>query len=283
MRNLLNFLIKYYYWFLFFLLEIISFTLLFRFNHYQKSSFFTSSNAVAGEIYKIKGDVTSYFYLKEANEDLLDRNMLLEQQLANLRKELQGRGVDSLEVDGMNNLVAKNSHLIKANVINSSLIKADNYITLDKGSNDGVHSEMGVIDRNGVVGIVYMTTPKYSVVISMLNTKCRIGCKILGSGYFGTIKWEGRDSRYAYLDDLPRHAKFGLGDTIVTSGYSDVFPAGIMVGTVDHIGNSKDGLSYQLKVRLATDFGKLNSVRVLPKATQMEQKLLEESANKQEQ
>ena len=173
-------------------------------------------------------------------------------------------------------------HVIKANVINNLLIKADNYITLDKRSDAGIHSEMGVIDRNGVVGIVYMTTPKYSVVLSMLNTKSRIGCKILGSGYFGALRWEGSDSRYAYLNDLPRHAKFSLGDTLVTSGYSDVFPAGIMVGTVDHIGNSKDGLSYQLKIRLTTDFGKLGSVRVLPKSNQMEQRLLEEMANKQQ-
>lgn len=282
MRNLLNFLIKYNYWFLFILLEVTSFTLLFRFNHYQKSSFFTSSNIAAGEIYKLRGSVTSYFFLKEANEDLLDRNMLLEQQITNLRKELQEHGIDSLEVDSIKGRAVNDLHVIKANVINNSLIKADNYITLDKGSDAGIHSEMGVIDRNGVVGIVYMTTPKYSVVLSMLNTKSRIGCKILGSGYFGTLRWEGSDSRYAYLNDLPRHAKFSLGDTLVTSGYSDVFPAGIMVGTVDHIGNSKDGLSYQLKIRLATDFGKLGSVRVLPKSNQMEQRLLEEMANKQQ-
>ena len=282
MRNLLNFLIKYNYWFLFILLEVAGFTLLFRFNHYQGSSFFNSSNVAAGEIYELRGYVTSYFFLKDANEDLLDRNMLLEQQITNLRKELQERGADSLAVDSIKDKALNERHLIKANVIKNSLTKADNYITLDKGSDAGIHSEMGVIDRNGVVGIVYMTTPKYSVVISMLNTKSRIGCKILGSGYFGTLRWEGSDSRYAYLNDLPRHAKFSLGDTLVTSGYSEVFPAGIMVGTVDHIGNSKDGLAYQLKVRLATDFGKLSSVRVLPKSNQMEQKLLEEMANKQQ-
>lgn len=282
MRNLLNFLIKYIHWFLFILLEVASFTLLFRFNHYQESTFFTSSNVLAGQIYECKGAVTSYFYLKTSNEELLERNMLLEQQLSTLRKTLQNRGVDSLEIDSIKDKPLEGLNLIKANVINNSLTKADNYITLDKGTSAGIRSEMGVVDRNGVVGIVYMTTDKYAVVISLLNTKSSISCKILGSGYFGSLKWEGGDSRYAYLNDLPRHAKFSLGDTLVTSGYSTVFPEGVMVGTIDHIDNSRDGLSYQLKIRLATDFGKLNSVRVISKSTQLEQKVLEKMANRQQ-
>lgn len=282
MRNLLNFLIKYNHWFLFILLEVASFALLFRFNHYQESTFFTSSNVVAGEIYEWKGAVTSYFYLKSSNEDLLDRNMMLEQNILTLKKELRERGVDSLAVDSLKDKPLEKLHLIKANVINNSLTKADNYITLDKGTDAGIRSEMGVVDRNGVVGIVYMTTAKYSVVMSLLNTKSSVNCKILGSGYFGALKWEGGDSRYAYLNDLPRHAKFCLGDTLVTSGYSEVFPEGVIVGTIDHIDNSKDGLSYQLKVRLATDFGKLNSVRVVPRTNQMEQRFLEKMANKQQ-
>lgn len=282
MRNLLNFLIKYNHWFLFILLEVASFALLFRFNHYQESTFFTSSNVVTGEIYEWKGAVTSYFYLKSANEDLLDRNMMLEQQLLTLKKELQTRGVDSLLIDSIKDKPLEGLHLIKANVINNSLTKADNYITLDKGSDAGIRTEMGVVDRNGVVGIVYMTTAKYSVVMSLLNTKSSVNCKILGSGYFGALKWEGGDSRYAYLNDLPRHAKFSLGDTLITSGYSEVFPEGVIVGTIDHIDNSKDGLSYQLKVRLSTDFGRLNSVRVVPRTRQMEQRFLEKMANKQQ-
>lgn len=282
MRNLLNFLIKYNHWFLFVLLEVASFALLFRFNNYQESTFFTSSNIVIGEIYEWKGAVTSYFYLKSANEDLLDRNMVLEQQITSLKKELQNIGVDSLLVDSIKDKPTEGLVLIKANVINNSLTKADNYITLDKGTDDGIHTEMGVIDRNGVVGIVYMTSAKYSVVMSLLNTKSSVNCKILGSGYFGALKWEGGDSRYAYLNDLPRHAKFSLGDTLITSGYSEVFPEGVIVGTIDHIDNSKDGLSYQLKVRLSTDFGRLNSVRVIPRTRQMEQRFLEKMANKQQ-
>ena len=121
---------------------------------------------------------------------------------------------------------------------------------------------MGVVDANGVVGIVYKTSPHYSTVIPLLNSKSSISCKIVGSEYFGYLKWEYGDSRYAYLKDLPRHAEFNLGDTVVTSGYSTVFPAGIMVGTVDDMSDSHDGLSYLLKIKLATDFGKVSNVRL---------------------
>ncbi|BEH00334.1 rod shape-determining protein MreC [Bacteroides sedimenti] len=281
MRNLLNFLIKYNYWFLFVMLEVASFILLFRFNNYQGSTFFTSTNAAAGKIYELRSSVTSYFYLKSANEELLDRNMMLEQQIAGLKKELRERGEDSLKVDSMFSTPLKGINLLKADVIDNSLTKAENFVTLDKGSSDGIRRDMGVIDRNGVVGVVCMTSPHYSLVIPLISSKSNVNCKLLRSGYFGPLKWEGGDSRYAFLNDLPRHAKFSLGDTVVTSGYSEIFPQGIMVGTVDHIGNSKDGLSYQLKIRLATDFGKLSNVRVIPVKFNKEQMFLKQMENKQ--
>ena len=171
--------------------------------------------------------------------------------------------------------------IFKANVIKNSLNKADNYITLDRGSSDGIRPEMGVVDANGVVGIVYKTSPRYSLVIPLLNSKSSISCKIVGSEYFGYLKWEGRDSRFAYLKDLPRHAEFNLGDTVVTSGFSTVFPEGIMVGTVDDMSDSNDGLSYLLKIKLATDFGKLSDVRVVARTGQEEQKKLENKVMKE--
>lgn len=281
MRNLLNFLVKYNYWLLFVLLEIISFTLLFQLNHYQQSAFFTSANRMVGSVYDVENEVTSYFYLKTANRDLFDRNIELEQQLNNLRSELHRRDVDSLGIEQVMARPLWGTALIHADVISNSLDKADNYITLDKGFAEGVRSEMGVIDRNGIVGIVYLATRNYSVVISLLNSKSSVSCKIAKNGYFGSLKWEGGDSRYAYLDELPRHARFSLGDTIVTSGYSDVFPSGLMVGTVDHIGNSRDGLSFKLKIRLATDFGKLSDVRIIPRMSRYQKRVLEQVANKQ--
>jgi len=156
----------------------------------------------------------------------------------------------------------------------------NDYITLDEGSAAGIRPEMGVVDANGVVGIVYKTSLHYSTVIPLLNSKSSISCKIVGSDYFGYLKWEYGDSRFAYLKDLPRHAEFNLGDTVVTSGYSTVFPAGVMVGTVDDMSDSHDGLSYLLKIKLATDFGKVGNVRVIARTGQEEQKLLEKEGEK---
>ena len=278
MRNLINFLLKYNYWFLFVILEVASFVLLFRFNNYQQSAYFTSANTVVGAVYEVSGGISSYFHLKSVNEDLLDRNMLLEEQINNLEKALKERQLDSIAVNSIRKMPQKDYQLFKARVIKNSLNLADNYITLDKGSSSGIHSEMGVVDGNG---IVYETSPSYSVVISVLNSKSNISCKIVGSDYFGYLKWEHGDSRYAYLKDLPRHAEFNLGDTVVTSGFSTVFPEGIMVGTVDDMSDSHDGLSYLLKIKLATDFGKLSDVRVIARNGQQEQKELENKTTKQ--
>ena len=281
MRNLINFLLKYNYWFLFVILEVASFVLLFRFNNYQQSVYFTSANTVVGAVYEVSGGISSYFHLKSVNEDLLDRNMLLEEQINNLEKALKERQLDSIAVNSIRKMPQKDYQLFKARVIKNSLNLADNYITLDKGSSSGIHSEMGVVDGSGIVGIVYETSPSYSVVISVLNSKSNISCKIVGSDYFGYLKWEHGDSRYAYLKDLPRHAEFNLGDTVVTSGFSTVFPEGIMVGTVDDMSDSHDGLSYLLKIKLATDFGKLSDVRVIARNGQQEQKELENKTTKQ--
>lgn len=275
MRNLLNFLIKYNYWFLFLLLEVTSFVLLFRFNHYQQSVYFTSANGIVGKVYEISGGISSYFHLKSVNEDLLDRNIWLEQRVAFLEKTLQEKGLDSTRLYSLERLSPEKYAIFKANVVKNSLTRADNYMTLDRGTLDSIRPEMGVVDANGVVGIVYKTSPHYSLVIPLLNSKSSISCKITGSDYFGYLKWEGGDSRFAYLKDLPRHAEFNLGDTVVTSGYSTVFPEGVLVGTVDDMSDSHDGLSYLLKIKLATDFGKVSNVRVISRSGQEEQKALE--------
>ena len=158
MRNLLNFLLKYNHWFLFILLEVISFVLLFRFNHYQHSVYFSSANVVAGKVYEVSGGITSYFHLKSVNEDLLDRIMELEQQNRNLENALVKHLSDSTELNSIRNLSDTDYEIFKARVINNSLNLVDNYITLNRGSKDGIRPEMGVVDGNGVVGIVYETS-----------------------------------------------------------------------------------------------------------------------------
>lgn len=277
MRNLLNFLMKYNYWFLFLLLEVTSFVLLFHFNRYQQSVFFTSANEAAGKLYEARNGIASYFHLREVNEDLLDRNMLLEQRIAVLENQLADMRSDTAAFRSLDSIPPQAGYTLrKAHVVKNSLNRMDNYLTLDRGEADGVRPEMGVVDANGVVGIVYKTTPHYALVISLLNSKSSLSCKIQGSEYFGYLKWEGEDAQYAYLRDLPRHAEFSVGDTVVTSGYSAVFPPGLLVGYVEEMSDSHDGLSYLLKVRLATDFGKVNDVRVIAVEGQDEMKQLKE-------
>lgn len=276
MRNLLDFFFKYNHCFLFILLEVISFALLFRFNHYQGSVFFTSSNRLVGSIYEAANYVTSYFHLKSINDDLVQKNVELELQMEHLRNALLNVTGDSAGIERLKEDALVGYDIYKARVINNSLTHVDNYITLDKGAKDGIHHDMGVVNGNGIVGIVYLTSDNYSVVIPVLNSKSNISCKIKNSDYFGFLRWEGGSSEYAIVKDMPRHSLFSQGDTIVTSGHSAVFPSGIPVGTIEEITDSQDGLSYQLKVKLFTDFGRLNDVRIIAKKGQEEQTKLEE-------
>ena len=280
MRNLLNFFLKYDDWFLFILLEVISFVLLFRFNNYQGSAFFTSSNQVVGMVYEATNKVTGYFHLKTINDDLVQKNVELELQVEHLRTALLEMTADSAEIERMKSDALLGYDIYRASVINNSLTHADNYITLNKGENDGIRREMGVISGSGVVGIVYQTSPNYSVVIPILNSKSSISCKIKRSDYFGFLKWDGGSSQYATVKDMPRHSLFTLGDTIVTSGHSAVFPGGIPVGTVEDMSDSHDGLSYLLKVKLFTGFARLSDVRVIAKKAQEERLELEEQFKK---
>ena len=152
---------------------------------------------------------------------------------------------------------------IYAKVIGNSINRNDNFITLDKGEKDGVRPDMGVACGNGIVGVVFMTSKYYSIVIPVLNAKSNISCAVQGRGFFGYLHWNGGSPNVAYVDDIPRHAKFEVGETIVTSGYSAVFPPGILVGKVIKYDDSADGLSFRLHVRLSTDFARLRDVCVI--------------------
>ena len=277
MRNLLDFLIKYKHWLLFIFLEVISFVLLFRFNGYQGSVFFTSANVVAGKVYQMANNLTGYFHLKTINSDLVQHNAELSIQLEHLKEAYKKLTADTTVIEQMKQEALMDCRLIKANVINNSTIHANNFITIDKGEADGVQKEMGVVSGSGIVGIVYQTSAHYAVIIPVLNSKSSISCKIRRSDYFGFLKWEGGSPEFAYIKDMPRHSIFEVGDTIVTSGHSAIFPSGVLVGTVDDVGDSNDGLSYSIRVKLFTDFARLNEVRVVERSNIEEQLELEES------
>ena len=277
MRNLLDFLIKYKHWLLFIFLEVISFVLLFRFNGYQGSVFFTSANVVTGKVYQMTNNLTGYFHLKTINSDLVQHNAELSIQLEHLKEAYKKLTADTTVIEQMKQEALMDCRLIKANVINNSTIHANNFITIDKGEADGVQKEMGVVSGSGIVGIVYQTSAHYAVIIPVLNSKSSISCKIRRSDYFGFLKWEGGSPEFAYIKDMPRHSIFEVGDTIVTSGHSAIFPSGVLVGTVDDVGDSNDGLSYSIRVKLFTDFARLNEVRVVERSNIEEQLELEES------
>ncbi len=266
MRNLIEFLVKYNHWFVFIILEVICMLLLFRYNSYQGSVWFTSANYVTGKVYEAESEVKSYFNLTKVNEDLTKRNIYLEHQVKTLYDRLIATTGDSTQARGSRNEALKQFKLIPAKVIDNSIDKADNLITIDKGSADGVRKDMGVACGNGVVGIVFLVSSHYSVVIPVLNSHSSISCRIQGRGYFGYLHWLGGRSDIAYVDDIPRHAHFKLHDKVVTSGYSSVFPPGISVGEILHVLNSKDGISYRLVIKLSTDFGNLRDVCVIDDA-----------------
>ena len=272
MKHLLEFLWRFRHWLLFIVLEALSLALLLHFNSYQRSVWLSSAGRVAGIVYEWADGVTSYFRLKGVNEDLSRRNAWLEERVSVLERHLREAGDTSAAALQL----PPPYQTIRARVIKNSLNLVDNYITLDHGEAAGVRPDMGVAGTDGVVGIVYKVSARYALVLPVLNSRSNLSCMIQGSGYFGYLRWEGGDPRYAWLEDLPRHAEFELGDTVVTSGYSAVFPQGVTVGTVDDAVDADDGLSYRLKIRLTTDFGRLDAVRILARTGREEQKRLED-------
>lgn len=262
MHNLTEFLAKHNHWFVFLVLEVVSMVLLFRYNSYQGSVWFSSANAVTGKVYEWDSAVESFFSLSGVNSQLTQRNAFLEQQVRMLDDSI-ARLTRSQEVAvaRLSNLVPfQGCRLIPAKVVANMVNRYDNLITIDKGSADGVKRDMGVVCGMGVVGIVYLVSEHYSIVIPALNSHSNISCTIQRRGYFGYLRWRGGSSQLAYLEDVPRHAHFKLGDNVVTSGYSSVFPPGVMVGKVLHVFNSADGLSYRVQVKLSTDFARLRDV-----------------------
>ena len=263
MRNLLEFLSKYYHWLLFLVLEVVSIVLLFQYNSYQGSVWFSTSNALVGKVYEVDAAIESFFSLTKVNENLTRRNFYLERQVNQLRRLYADITRDTTVVERAELEFLSRYELIPAKVVSNSIDRTDNLMTIDRGRKDGVEVDMGVACGNGVVGVVYLVSDHYSVVMPVLNYHSRISCSIRHRGYFGYLNWSGGDASIAYVEDVPRHAKFKRGDWVETSGYSSIFPPGVLVGKIVEVYNSRDGLSYKLKVQLTTDFGNVRDVCVI--------------------
>ena len=279
MKTLLDFLAKYYHWLVFFILEVVSFVLLFQFNHYQNSVWLTTANAIVGRIDLWERSVLNYLTLGQVNEQLMRRNLLLQQNNDELQRRLAELTHDSSQTERLLAERLQGVRLLPAKVVTNSVMRRDNYITISAGEADGVEPEMGVVSGTGIVGIVYMTSRHYSIVMPLLNQHSRISCRLRDSQYFGYLRWEGDNPLHAVLDDIPRHARFKVGDIVETSGFSSIFPPGIFVGRVRAISNSDDGLSYKLKVLLGTDFSRLQDVCVVAQEFQTEVSELEQRAD----
>lgn len=279
MRALLDFITKYNHWFLLVVLEGISLVLLFQFNRYHNSVWMTSANSVVGQFYAWENEALRYISLGQVNEDLMQRNLVLEQSNEILRRRIAELTHDSTQAERKLTAQLQDVRLLHAHVITNSVMHRDNFITIDRGTADSVQAEMGVVCGTGIVGIVYIASAHYAIVQPLLNSGSRISCRLRGSEYFGYLKWDGVDPLYATLDDIPRHARFKVGDTVETSGFSSVFPPGIFVGKVAAIEDSDDGLSYQLKVHLGTDFSRLQDVSVVQQRFQSEIHNLEHQAD----
>ncbi len=275
MQNLIQFLIKYSSGFLLVIYTVLGFVLLFNYNIYHRSVYLGSSSKLAGNVYSFSGAVTGYFNLKQTNTDLLEQNSRLEMEVLHLKQQMKSIAGEKITNDSVHNGLFQKYDFITAQVINNSVNHVQNYITLNKGALDGIRPEMGVVDQNGVIGIVSDVSDHFSVVISLLNPKLRLSAKIQRTQFFGSVLWDGKDPDNAQLIELPRHVDYKKGDTLVTSGFSAVFPEGIMIGTIDAPRRKQNDDVLPIKVKLSTRFSQLSNVRVISNKQIAEQHDLE--------
>lgn len=263
MNELLKFFVKYSSWFLFMIYVAAGCALLFSSNPFQHHVYLTSANVVSSEVYRGANSITSYFSLRDINEDLQRRNSDLELEIYRLKEQLRAADqklyADTMTVDS----ALSRYHFIIADVINNSINHTHNYITIEKGRLDGIEPEMGVMDQNGIVGIVNVVGDHTARLISVLNPYLRLSCKVKGAAQVGSLVWDGKDPGEAILEELPKHARFVKGDTVVTSGYSTVFPEGVPIGTILSGQRDREDNFYTLRVKLFTDFSTLSTVRVI--------------------
>ena len=274
MRNLLRFIINNQFTLLFFIIEIISLSLVIRSNKYPQARYINFAQNLNGFVSKKISKFVQYFSLKEINAQLNAENDSLKNEnerlklLFNLTKKQKIASVDTINKIRFVYLVAK--------IVNNSTDKQYNFITLDKGSFDGVKTELAVISPKGIIGKVVQVTDHYSLVMSVLNRNFKASAKIKKNNYFGSFEWDGINYRTATLNEIPLHVNIATGDTIITTGYSTIFPEGILVGFISNF-SVHGGSFYKINIRLSNDFKNLYYVYVVMNQLKEEQKLLENS------
>lgn len=265
MYNLLKFIAKYHFAILFFLIQIFNLALIFQNNKYHQTRFFNSANAISGKIYSSYSALTGYLNLIEQNEQLARENAELRNKLTEINfveiPVLLNDTVfyyDTLIID-TNNRFAFNA----AKVISNSTNKLHNLIYIDKGRKDGVMDGMGVVSSSGVVGIVRQSSQNYATVMPIINRDVNISSKLKDTGYFGNLSWDGVSSEFAQLTEIPNHIFPEIGDTVITSGYSQIFPEGEILGTVAEFRDVPGTGFLFITVKLATNFNNLKYVYIV--------------------
>lgn len=277
MHNIIRFIAKYSTFLLFIILQSCALYLLFNYNSFQQSTIFSSTNTINAFLFTAEENLTGYFHLKDNNNALQKQNIDLELKIARLETALLNY-TDTSGIALLRLKEAEEFSLIPGRVIKNSVSQLRNYLTLNIGRVDGVLPKMGVANAQGIVGVVSHVSDHYSVVIPVLNPEIRISCKLKKSNASGSLVWEGMDRRFAYLQEIPPYVAVSKGDTIVTSGYSAIFPEGIMVGIVDEYEVGEDANFLKLKVRLSTRFDAISNIRVIRYKLREELKKVEEEA-----
>ncbi|OFX49032.1 MAG: rod shape-determining protein MreC [Bacteroidetes bacterium GWA2_30_7] len=274
MRSLFRFILRYHFVILFVVLEIFSFLLLVQNNNYHNYSIITSSNQITGNIYKAFSSVTQYFSLKHTNDVLAQENAYYK----SMRFDSFVLYSDTFNLYQDSSRQQKYLY-IPAQVINNSVNKQDNYLTLNKGSKHGITTDMAVINSEGVVGVIKSVSDNFSTVISELNSNLKISTRIKRNNFFGSLHWDGRSPKRAKLSDIPIHVKLNKGDTLVTSGFSTIFPSGIMIGYISDFTQAEGSNFFDIDVELETEFQNLSKVYIVKNLLQNEQNELENKVN----
>lgn len=271
MRNLFLFFWRYNFFIFFLMLEVVCGFLIIRNNNFQQASVLNSTNSVAAEVNSLVSSVTNYINLGTTNDALARQNAGLKSLIPDVYY------IDSALARINSDTVFKQQYtFINSRVVNNSVNRRNNYLTLNKGSNQGIRPEMGVISGDGIVGIVKDVSDHFCSVISFLHKDSRISARIKKNGYIGSMVWGGYDENIGTLRDIAKHVKVNKGDTIVTSSFSAIFPEGILIGIVTEV-NPETGDNFQdIKVKLTTPFGKLTYVYIVTNLFKEEQEALEE-------
>ncbi len=276
MRALIRFLMQFKTLFFFLLMEIVSLAMIVNHSRFQRVHFLNSSNVVVGVLYGYADAVKDYFSLGEVNQRLSSENSVLKRQISELRSQLSAMRYDTTYVRRKDFSVEKDYIFRTARVVAATTNLSNNYLTIDKGRKDGIKEGMGVINDQGVVGIVNTVSSHFSVVLPIINSYARMNAKLTGKSEEGTLFWNGSNIHYAQLEEVPHYIEVNEGDIVRTSVYSSVFPEGMMVGKVVSWRSRKDNF-YSIEVALSVDFGNLSYVDVIEFKNADEKKQLEES------